>query len=47
MTGENSVIGAGNVVNRLIPASCAAAGNPCKVMRYLTEHDIKEKNGEI
>lgn len=31
--GENTVIGAGSVVNRSIPANCVAAGNPCKVIR--------------
>lgn len=45
--GENSVIGAGSVVNRSIPANCIAVGNPCKVIRYLTEHDIEEENYEI
>ncbi len=35
--GENSVIGAGSVVNRSIPANCVAAGNPCRVIRCL--HD--------
>lgn len=33
--GENSVIGAGSVVNRSIPANCVAAGNPCKIIRRL------------
>lgn len=32
--GENSVIGAGSVVNRSIPANCVAVGNPCRVIRY-------------
>lgn len=32
--GENSVIGAGSVVNRSIPPNCVAVGNPCKVIRY-------------
>lgn len=31
--GENSVIGAGSVVNRSIPANCVAVGNPCKPIR--------------
>lgn len=30
--GENSVIGAGSVVNHSIPANCVAVGNPCKVI---------------
>lgn len=33
--GENSVVGAGSVVNRDVPANCVAAGNPCRVIRYL------------
>lgn len=40
--GDNSVIGAGSVVNRSIPANVIAAGNPCKVIREITEQD-KEK----
>ena len=33
--GARSVIGAGSVVTRSIPADCIAAGNPCKVIRTL------------
>lgn len=33
--GENSVIGAGSVVTRSIPANCVAVGNPCRVIREL------------
>lgn len=35
--GDRSVIGAGSVVTRNIPADVFAAGNPCKVIRQLTE----------
>ena len=35
--GDNSVIGAGSVVTKSIPANCIAAGNPCKVIKYLGE----------
>lgn len=35
--GENSVIGAGSVVTRSIPANCVAVGNPCRVIRTLEE----------
>lgn len=31
--GKNSVIGAGSVVTRPIPANCVAVGNPCRVIR--------------
>ena len=37
--GKGSVIGAGSVVTRDIPAGCFAAGNPCKVIRKLTDND--------
>lgn len=37
--GENSVIGAGSVVTRDIPANCIAVGVPAKVLRYLDEDD--------
>ncbi|ASA20177.1 sugar O-acetyltransferase [Paenibacillus donghaensis] len=40
--GDNSVIGAGSVVNRDIPAGVIAAGNPCKVVRSITEEDKKK-----
>ncbi len=35
--GDRSVIGAGSVVTKDIPADVFAAGNPCKVIRSLTE----------
>lgn len=39
--GKNSVIGAGSVVTKDIPANVVAAGNPCRVMRRITENDRK------
>lgn len=33
--GPRSIIGAGSVVTKSIPADCVAAGNPCKVIRNL------------
>jgi len=33
--GANSVIGAGSVVAKDIPANNLAVGNPCKVIRIL------------
>lgn len=33
--GENSVIGAGSVVTKDIPANVIAAGNPCRVVRSI------------
>ena len=35
--GSRSVIGAGSVVTRDIPDSVFAAGNPCRVIRAITE----------
>lgn len=37
--GEGSVIGAGSVVTRDVPAGVVAAGNPCRVLRSITERD--------
>lgn len=37
--GDNAVIGAGSVVNRDIPSGVIAAGNPCSVIRPITEED--------
>ena len=37
--GENSVIGAGSVVTKDIPANVVAVGNPCRVMRPISDHD--------
>ena len=37
--GENSVIGAGSVVTKDIPANVVAYGNPCHVAREIGEHD--------
>ena len=33
--GENTVIGAGSIVTKDIPANVVAAGNPCKVIKHL------------
>ncbi len=37
--GSNTVIGAGSVVTKDIPEWCVAAGNPCRVIRPITEED--------
>lgn len=37
--GDNSVIGSGSVVTKNIPANVVAAGNPCKVLRDITDED--------
>ena len=47
--GSNVVIGAGSVVTKDIPDWMFAAGNPCKVIREITEADRRKyyKNQEI
>jgi len=37
--GDNTVIGAGSVVTKDIPGSVVAVGNPCRVLREITEED--------
>ena len=39
--GSNTVIGAGSVVTKDIPEWVIAAGNPCRVIRKITEEDRK------
>lgn len=41
--GDNCVIGAGSVVVKDIPADCVAVGNPCRVIRKVTE-DLQSTN---
>ena len=45
--GDNCVIGAGSVVTRSIPANSFAAGNPCRVIRPLTDADSLRHRPEI
>lgn len=45
--GDNCVIGAGAVVTRDIPSGVFAAGNPCRVIRELTEADSMKYKPEI
>ncbi len=45
--GENCVIGAGSVVTKSIPANSFAAGNPCRVIRELTEADSMANHPEL
>ena len=35
--GENSIIGAGSVVSKNVPANCIACGNPAKIIKTLNE----------
>lgn len=35
--GENSIIGAGSIVTKDIPANVVAVGNPCKIIKKINE----------
>ncbi len=45
--GEGCVIGAGSVVTRDIPANSIAVGNPCRVLRSITEKDRLSAHPEL
>ncbi len=45
--GDNCVIGAGSVVVKDIPANSFAAGNPCRVIREITEKDSMKYKPDI
>lgn len=40
--GDRSVIGSGSVVTRDIPEDVFAAGNPCRVIRHISEEDKQQ-----
>jgi acetyltransferase-like isoleucine patch superfamily enzyme len=42
--GENAIVGAGSVVTKDIPPNAIAAGNPAKVLRFISE-EKKENHG--
>ena len=37
--GDNTVVGAGSVVTKDLPANVVAFGNPCRVLREIGEHN--------
>lgn len=41
--GENSVIGAGSIVTKDVPANVVAYGNPCKVVRTIDEEKFYDE----
>lgn len=45
--GEGCVIGAGSVVSRDIPQNSLAVGNPCRVIREITEKDLLKYKPEL
>lgn len=38
--GDHTVVGAGSVVTRDIPSNVVAVGNPCRILREITEQDL-------
>lgn len=42
--GKNSLIETGSIVTKSIPENVVAAGNPCKVLRPLTQEVIEQLN---
>ena len=45
--GDGCVIGAGSVVTRDIPPNSLAVGNPCRVLRQITEADRMKNHPEL
>lgn len=45
--GDNCVIGAGSVVTKSIPDNSVAVGNPCRVLRTLSEKDSLKYRPDI
>lgn len=45
--GDNTVIGSGSVVTKDIPSNVIACGNPCRVMRAITEDDLMPEGNEF
>ena len=43
--GNNTIIGAGSVVTKDIPDHVVAVGNPCRVLRPITEEDRIDGKG--
>ena len=40
--GSNVVIGSGSIVTKNIPSNSVAVGNPCKVIRQITDDDRRK-----
>lgn len=47
--GDNTVVGAGSVVTKDLPAGVVAVGNPCRVLREISDYDREYyfKNSKI
>ena len=40
--GENAIVGAGSVVTKSVPANAVVAGNPARILRYVTSEGDKK-----
>ena len=47
MKKKVTIIGAGSVVTKNIPPNSLAVGNPCRVIREITEKDSLEHHPEL
>ena len=45
--GDNTIIGAGSIVTKDVPSNVIAAGNPCRVIRKITEADKTDYSKQI
>lgn len=44
--GDNSIVGAGSVVTKDVPANVIVVGNPARVLRQITEDDDRIEGGK-
>lgn len=44
--GDNTIVGAGSVVTKSLPANVLAAGNPCRIIRTLNETENHKQTQE-
>ncbi len=44
--GDNSIVGAGSVVTKDVPANVIVVGNPARVLRQITEDDDRFEGGK-
>lgn len=45
--GENAIVGAGSVVTKDVPANSIVAGNPARILRYLSEPQRRNHGSHI
>ena len=44
--GDNSIVGAGAVVTKDVPANVIVVGNPARVLRQITDDDDRFEGGK-